>query len=98
MNPTLTHYEPNRLTGYEVVFQTVKGETYRLGFTVRRSFHGLLHVAQQWTPEQWAAMGVTETTKSMGQRGRNACLTLLGVGVIRFTGETKHSIWSAQQR
>lgn len=86
-------YQTNRHTGYEVVLRKVTGETVRLGFTIRPSFQGLMTVAQRTTPEEWSVMGVTEATKSTGNRGRNASLTLEGIGTVCFSGETRYSMW-----
>lgn len=96
MSPALTQYQPNRLTGYEVVLRKVTGETVRLGFTIRRSFTGLITTAQRLTPEQWAAHGVTDATRSTGNRGRDARIILEDVGTVCFSGETKFSLWQQQ--
>lgn len=87
---------PSRHTGYEVVLVTVSGKIVHLGFTIRPTFQGLMNVAHCTTPDEWAALGVTKATKSTGQRGRNASLTLEGIGTVCFSGETKYSMWCRQ--
>lgn len=75
-------------TRYEVTLQTKDGAEYLVGYTMRRSGHGLLGITRRSGEEIIKLVGITDEDTVTFARGRKSMS--IGDGVtIAFTGRTE---------